>query len=163
MSYCFITLIGLFSCFLMSLLNIIIGMNQIVSDIGLFLCVIGSVLIILILWIPYFIDITPVIHISIIILGLALLFSSFIFMVFTKDRYHIVTLNNGFPLKLDHLIVFICVIAISLSFIINIQITILIYDFTISWSVLLFYSAFLGGLIFFLIRRKKNTKQLSAI
>jgi len=133
-------------------------MKQVISDIGLLLCVVGSFLIVFILWIPYFIDITPVIHISIIILGLTLLFSSFIFMVFTKDQYRIVTLNNGFPLKIDHLIVFICTIAIGLSFVINIQIAMLIYDFSISWSVLLFYPIFFGSLIFFLIRRKKITE-----
>lgn len=43
-------------------------------------------------------------------------FIASIFSIKTRNEYRIIELKNGFPLKIDHLILFICAMSIAISF-----------------------------------------------
>jgi hypothetical protein len=84
------------------------------SDTGLILLIIGTFLIELSLILLLF-EISLNLFLIILINGLILYFIALIFMIITKDVYHIIKLKNNFPLKIDHLIVFICAMTITIT------------------------------------------------
>ena len=84
------------------------------SDTGLILLIIGTFLIVLSLILSIF-EISPNLFVIILINGLILFCIASIFMIITKDVYHIIKLKNNFPLKLDHLIIFICAMTIMIT------------------------------------------------
>jgi hypothetical protein len=85
------------------------------SDTGLVLLIIGTFLIVSSLILSIF-EISPNLFLIIQINGWILVCIASIFMIITKDVYHIIKLKNNFPLKLDHLIIFICAMTIMIAF-----------------------------------------------
>ncbi len=85
------------------------------SDTGLILLIIGTFLIVLSLIITIF-EISPNLFFIIQINGWILFCIALIFIIITKDVYHIIKLKNNFPLKLDHLIIFICANTLMITF-----------------------------------------------
>ncbi len=81
------------------------------SDTGLILTIIGTFL--FVLPVILFYEISPILFFNILISGLILIFIASIIIIITKDEYHTLKLKNGFPLKLDHLIIFICAMTIA--------------------------------------------------
>ena len=84
------------------------------SDTGLILLIIGTFLIVLSMILLLF-EISPNLFLIIQINGWILFCIASIFMIITKDVYHIIKLKNNFPLKLDHLIIFICAMTILIT------------------------------------------------
>ncbi|TKJ21653.1 MAG: hypothetical protein CEE42_13660 [Promethearchaeota archaeon Loki_b31] len=84
------------------------------SDTGLILLIIGTFLIVLSMILNLF-EISPNLFLIIQINGWILFCIASIFMIITKDVYHIIKLKNNFPLKLDHLIIFICAMTIMIT------------------------------------------------
>jgi len=117
------------------------------SNTGLILLIIGTFLIVLSLILSIF-EISPNLFLIIQINGWILFCIASIFMIITKDVYHIIKLKNNFPLKLDHLIVFICAMTITITLLLLVYINSYKYTgkftyFTIQWlSIVLF-----GGII----------------
>ncbi len=85
------------------------------SDTGLILLIIGTFSIVLSLILSIF-EISSNLFFIIQINGWILFCIALIFIIITKDVYHIIKLKNNFPLKLDHLIIFICAMAIMITF-----------------------------------------------
>lgn len=117
------------------------------SDTGLILLIIGTFLIVLSLILSIF-EISPNLFVIILINGLILFCIASIFMIITKDVYHIIKLKNKFPLKLDHLIIFICAMTIAITGLLLVDINSYKYTgkftyFTIVWLVVVFGGAFI--------------------
>ncbi|GAH70703.1 unnamed protein product, partial [marine sediment metagenome] len=85
------------------------------SDTGLILLIIGTFLIVLSLILLSIFEISPNLFVIIQINGWILFCIALIFIIITKDVYHIIKLKNNFPLKLDHLIIFICAMTITIT------------------------------------------------
>jgi len=117
------------------------------SDTGLILLIIGTFLIVLSLILSIF-EISPNLFFIIQINGWILFCIALIFMIITKDVYHIIKLKNNFPLKLEHLIIFICVMTIAITGLLLVDINSYKYTgkftyFTIVWLVVVFGGAFI--------------------
>jgi len=136
------------------------------SDTGLILLIIGTFLIVLSLILSIF-EISPNLFVIIQINGWILLCIASIFIIITKDVYHIIKLKNNFPLKLDHLITFICAMTIMITFLLFVDINSYKYTginsykytgkftyFTIQWSSIVLF----GGIItsYYLKNKKPN-------
>lgn len=93
-------------------------MKQIISDLGLVLINIGGILVTILIWMPFFQEIIPLFHLSILSMGWILYIISLVLINITKNQYHIISLHNGFLLKIDHLIICVWVIVIFFSYII---------------------------------------------
>jgi hypothetical protein len=127
------------------------------SDTGLILLIIGTFLIVFSMILLF--EITPNLFLIIQINGWILVCIASIFIIITKDVYHIIKLKNNFPLKLDHLIIFICAMTIAITFLLLVDINSFKYTgkftyFTIQWlSIVLF-----GGIItsYYLKNKKPN-------
>lgn len=127
------------------------------SDIGLIILIIGTFLIVFSLIFSLFRP--PLIHFfSIQITGWIFLGIAFIFLIITKDEYHTLKLKNGFPLKLDHLIIFICAMLIVITFLIFIDINAYIYTGKSSLFSIYFLSFFFILSISTIILKQKNKK-----
>ena len=128
------------------------------SDTGLILLIIGTFLIVLSLILSIFIA-SPNLFLVIQINGWILVCIASIFMIITKDVYHIIKLKNNFPLKLDHLIIIICAMTTMITVLLLVDINSYKYTgkftyFTIQWlSIVLF-----GGIItsYYLKNKKPN-------
>ena len=128
------------------------------SDTGLILLIIGTFLIVLSLILSIF-EISPNLFLVIQINGWILFCIASIFMIITKDVYHIIKLKNNFPLKLDHLIIIICAMTTMITGLLLVDINSYKYTgkftyFTIQWlSIVLF-----GGIItsYYLKNKKPN-------
>ncbi|MBA7515193.1 hypothetical protein ES705_07232 [subsurface metagenome] len=88
------------------------------------------------------------VYIGTILMGWILFCIALIFIIKTKDVYHIIKLKNNFPLKLDHLIVFICAMTIAITGLLLVDINSYKYTgkftyFTIVWLVVVFGGAFI--------------------
>ena len=117
------------------------------SDTGLILLIIGTFLIVLSLILSIF-EISPNLFFIIQINGWILFCIALIFMIITKDVYHIIKLKNNFPLKLDHLIIFICAMTIMITFFLFVDINSYKYTgkftyFTIVYPICLSFFAIL--------------------
>ena len=128
------------------------------SDTGLILLIIGTFLIELSLILLLF-EISPNLFLVIQINGWILVCIASIFIVITKDVYHIIKLKNNFPLKLDHLIIFICAMTIAITVLLLVDINSYKYTgkftyFTIQWSSIVLF----GGIItsYYLKNKKPN-------
>ena len=84
------------------------------SDTGLIILITGTFLIVLSLILSIF-EISPNLFFVIQINGWIIFCIALIFMIITKNVYHIIKLKNNFPLKLDHLIIFICAMTIMVT------------------------------------------------
>jgi len=91
------------------------------SNTGLILLIIGTFLIVLSLFLSIF-EISPNLFFIIQINGWILFCIALMFIIITKDVYHIIKLKNNFPLKLDHLIIFICAMIIMITFLLFVDI-----------------------------------------
>ena len=117
------------------------------SDTGLILLIIGTFLIVLSLILSIFIA-SPNLFFIIQINGWILFCIALIFIIITKDVYHIIKLKNNFPLKLDHLIIFICAMTIMITFFLFVDINSYKYTgkftyFTIVYPICLSFFAIL--------------------
>lgn len=117
------------------------------SDTGLILLIIGTFLIVLSLILSIFIA-SPNLFLIIQINGWIFFCIALIFIIKTKDVYHIIKLKNNFPLKLDHLIIFICAMTITITLLLLVDINSYTYTgkftyFTIVWLVVVFGGAFI--------------------
>ena len=115
------------------------------SNTGLILLIIGTFLIVLSLFLSIF-EISPNLFFIIQINGWILFCIALIFMVITKDVYHIIKLKNNFPLKLDHLIIFICAMIIMITFLLFVEINSYKYTgkftfFTVVYPLYIFFFA----------------------
>lgn len=125
------------------------------SDIGLLLLMIGTFLNVF-SFISSF-NISPNLFLYLQIFGWIFIAIALIFIFITKEEYHVIILKNNFPLKLDHLIIFICAMAILISFLILVDINSFRYTgkftyFTIVWLVAIFGGAF----ILYFVRKQKS-------
>ncbi len=116
------------------------------SDTGLILYIIGTFL--MVLPVILFYEISPILFVIILINGLILICIASIIGIITKDEYHTLTLKNGFPLKLDHLIIFICAMTIMMTFCLSADINIYKYTgkftyFTIFFPLIMIFFAIL--------------------
>jgi len=128
------------------------------SDIGLILLIIGTFLIELSLILLLF-EISPNLFLIIQINGWILFCIALILLIITKDVYHIIKLKNNFPLKLDHLIIFICAMIIAITGLLLVDINSYKYTgkftyLTIQWSSIVLF----GGIItsYYLKNKKPN-------
>ena len=128
------------------------------SDTGLILLIIGTFLIELSLILLLF-EISPNLFLVIQINGWILVCIASIFIVITKDVYHIIKLKNNFPLKLDHLIIIICAMTTTITVFLLVDINSYKYTgkftyFTIQWSSIVLF----GGIItsYYLKNKKPN-------
>jgi len=111
------------------------------SNIGLLFLIIGTLLIEFSIFLS--IIILPGFFLLIQISGWVFFGLALIFILLTKGEYHIIKLKSGFLLKLDHLIILVCALLLSISFLVFVDINNYIYTgnftyFTIVWSIVLF-------------------------
>ena len=115
------------------------------SNTGLILLIIGTFLIVLSLFLSIF-EISPNLFFIIQINGWILFCIALMFIIITKDVYHIIKLKNNFPLKLDHLIIFICAMIIMITFLLFVDINSYKYTgkftfFTVVYPLYIFFFA----------------------
>ena len=128
------------------------------SDTGLILLIIGTFLIVSSLILSIFI-ISPNLFFIIQINGWIIFCIASILLIKTKDVYHIIKLKNNFPLKLDHLIIFICAMTIAITALLLVDLNSYKYTgkftyFTIQLSSIVLF----GGIItsYYLKNKKPN-------
>lgn len=124
------------------------------SNVGLLFLIIGTLLIVFSIFLS--IIILPGFFLSIQISGWVFIGLGTIFLLLTKGEYHIIKFKSGFVLKLDHLIILVCAMLISISFLIFVDISSYIYTgnftyFTIVWVVYLSG----GTIILYFLKTKK--------
>ncbi len=124
------------------------------SNIGLIFLIIGTLLIVFSIFLS--IIILPGFFLLIQISGCVLISLAGIFILLRKDEYHIIKFKSGFLLKLDHLIIFVCAMLLSISFLVFVDINNYIYTgnftyFTIVWPIVLFG----GTIILHFLKTKK--------
>jgi len=124
------------------------------SNVGLLFLIIGTLLIVFSIF--FSIIILPGFFLSIQISGWVFIGLGNIFLLLTKGEYHIIKFKSGFVLKLDHLIILVCAMLISISFLIFVDIRSYIYTgnftyFTIVWAIFLFG----GTIILYFLKTKK--------
>ena len=114
------------------------------SNIGLLFLIIGTLFILFSIFLS--IIILPGFFLLIQISGWVFIGFALIFILLTKGEYHIIKLKSGFLLKLDHLIILVCAMLLSISILVFVDIKNYIYTgnftyFTILWSTLIFGGA----------------------
>jgi len=124
------------------------------SNVGLLFFIIGTSLIVFSIFLS--IIILPGFFLSIQISGWVFIVLATIFLLLWKGEYNIIKFKSGFVLKLDHLIMLVCAMLLSISFLIFVDINNYIYTgnftyFTIVWAVFLFG----GTIILYFLRIKK--------
>ncbi len=124
------------------------------SDIGLILPIIGTFFIVLSLILSIFIA-SPNLFFIIQISGWNLFCIALILLIKTKDVYHIIKLKNNFPLKLEHLIIFICANTIIITFFLFVDINIYKYTGKFTYLTIWWFIVFFGG-VFISYYLKKN-------
>lgn len=81
-------------------------------------------------------------------LSWSLIVLSLVIAILTKRQYRILRLNSRFPLKLDHLIISICVLVLSIAMLSFVDILNFAYRgevtfFALGWTTSVFFSAFI--------------------
>ena len=127
------------------------------ADTGLILPIIGTFLIVLSLILSIFIA-SPNLFFVIQISGWILFCIALILLIITKDVYHIIKLKNNFPLKLEHLIIFICANTIMIAFFLFVDINIYKYTGKFTYLTIWWFIVFFGGVFisYYLKNKKPN-------
>ncbi|MFO7798018.1 MAG: hypothetical protein R6W84_17900 [Promethearchaeia archaeon] len=124
-------------------------------DISLVILIIGTLMEILSLFL--FSLISPVVFTYTLISGLVLIFISIILGFITRNEYHTIKLKSGFPLKLDHLIIFICALVFLFSFTVFADILHVRYSgtspyYTLSWVIIMIC----GTIVVYYLRKRQK-------
>ena len=127
------------------------------SDTGLILQIIGTFFIVLSLILSIFIA-SPNLFFVIQISGWILFCIALILLIITKDVYHIIKLKNNFPLKLEHLIIFICANTIMIAFFLFVDINIYKYTGKFTYLTIWWFTVLFGGVFvsYYLKNKKLN-------
>lgn len=125
------------------------------SDIGLLLFIIGTFLSVFSIISSFNVSLILFLYLQI-ISGIFIAIAS-IFIIITKEEYHIIKLKNDFPLKLDHLIIFACAMSILISF--SIAFDINSYKYTGKVTTTYFAILFLLFMFVFAILKRHFKKQ----
>ncbi|MFO7797204.1 MAG: hypothetical protein ACQERB_16985 [Promethearchaeati archaeon] len=131
------------------------------SDLGLFLLVIGTLIVIFSFILSSMLS--PVIFFYTLISGWTLFFLSIPLGLLTKNEYYVIKLKSGFPLNLDSLIVVICVLSLSIGSLVFVDILSYIYTgnftyFSVAWCVFIF-----GGTFVLYYLKKRKSVQLTSL
>jgi len=128
------------------------------SDSGLIILVISTIVIIVSIFILQIIPTYTFILIQII--GWLLFIIGLIIGAITKDDYHVIILKTGFPLKLDHLVILSCALALSTSSLILLDILNFIYTGELTFFALIWITLILvlTLILYLLIRQKLKGK-----
>jgi hypothetical protein len=132
-----------------------------ISDCGLLFLIIGTLFILITLYLGFGFKIINYFTFSVFqIIGWILFSLSFIPLLLTKDEYRIIVLKNGFPLKIDHLIIAVCGLTTFISLIFLVSINSMIYGIDSGYNGFLFLTIIpsaTAAYVFLSSRRKKES------
>jgi hypothetical protein len=128
------------------------------SDTGLMLCIAGTTLVVVSF---LFSVIASPLFLNLQIVGGIVLIIALVILGITRNEYRTVKMKNGFPLKIDHLIIFICAMSIWTSFYFMIDIGHFMFTGEISYFTI-FPIAFLSLALVFASIRIAKYKSLPA-
>ncbi|MEJ2252278.1 MAG: hypothetical protein P8Y70_16745 [Candidatus Lokiarchaeota archaeon] len=125
------------------------------SDLGLFLLVIGTLIVIFSFFL--FSILSPVIYFYTLISGFTSILLSIILGLITKNDYRVIKLKSSFALKLDHFVALICALSLSISFLVFFDILNYIYTgnftyYTVIWGAFIFAGAY----FLYIIKKRKS-------